>query len=128
MDTSELIISTNRLRLLPISLEYRDIIFQEFTKEITVFMVPQPSDEINDTTLFVTSSFEEMKAGKIIQQVIINAKTNEFLGCAGLHGLDTATPELGIWIKASAHGNKYGREAMQGIKDWADKNLTYEYI
>ena len=37
-------------------------------------------------------------------------------------------PELGIWIKKSAHGNGYGKEAMVALKKWADKNLKYDYI
>ena len=128
MDTSRLIINTERLILVPISLNFRDNIFQEFTKEITILMFPQPSGKIEDTMVFINGSLDKMKAGKTVQQVITNSSSGEFLGCAGLHEIDTKTPELGIWIKASAHGNKYGREAMQGLKDWADKNLEYEYI
>ena len=50
------------------------------------------------------------------------------MGCAGLHHIDKKTPELGIWIKKSAHGHGYGKETMVALKEWADKNLSYEYI
>ncbi len=55
-------------------------------------------------------------------------ETGEFLGCAGLHNTNSKIPELSIWIKKPAHGKKYGREAMQALKNWADKNLEYDYI
>ncbi|MDZ4875470.1 MAG: hypothetical protein CLLPBCKN_004866 [Chroococcidiopsis cubana SAG 39.79] len=37
------------------------------------------------------------------------------------------TPEFGIWLK-TAHGRKYGLEAIRGIKNWAEQNLDYEYF
>jgi RimJ/RimL family protein N-acetyltransferase len=128
MTTENLTIKTARLLLKPISLEYCDDIFKEFSKDIAVFMFPQPTGNITDTENFINSSIEKMKAGSEAQQVITNAATGEFLGCAGLHHVDTATPELGIWLKKSAHGNKYGQEAMRGLKEWADNNLKYEYL
>ncbi|MEH2435865.1 MAG: GNAT family N-acetyltransferase [Nostoc sp.] len=38
------------------------------------------------------------------------------------------TPELGIWLKKSAHGHGFGREAIHVLKDWVDKNLEYNYL
>jgi [ribosomal protein S5]-alanine N-acetyltransferase len=48
------------------------------------------------------------------------------LGCAGLHGMLKKNLEFGIWLKKTAHGYKYGREAITGIKKWAEQNLDYE--
>jgi len=31
-------------------------------------------------------------------------------------------------IKKSAHGNKYGREAVRGLKEWIDDHMKYRYI
>lgn len=121
------IICTSRLKLKPISLVYKDIIFAEFTPEITTYMYPRPAKHISETIEFIDRSITELKSGQTLQTVILK-KPSEFLGCAGLHNIETKTPELGIWIKKSAHGHKYGQEAMQGLKDWADKNLDYKYI
>ena len=60
--------------------------------------------------------------------VIIDKKTKEFLGCAGLHHLDRKTPELGIWLKKSSHGKNYGKESIFALKEWADKNIIYDYL
>ena len=42
--------------------------------------------------------------------------------------LTPKTPELGIWIKKSAHGHGYGKEAVVALKEWANENIEYEYI
>jgi RimJ/RimL family protein N-acetyltransferase len=121
-------IETERLLLKLISLDYKEDIFKEFSPEITVYMSPRPAESIQETINFINTSTKEILEGKNLQVVILNKETNEFLGCGGLHNLDTKTPELGIWIKKSAHGHGYGVEAMNAVKNWADKNIDYEYI
>ena len=121
-------IETERLTLKPVSLEYKDMIFSEFTDEVTKFMFPSTPKQIEDTEKFINDSREKIKKGEDLGVSIFNKETNEFLGNGGIHHLDTKTPELGIWIKKSAHGNKYGREAVAGLKEWADKNIEYEYL
>ena len=41
----------------------------------------------------------------------------------GLHGIGDAEPELGVWIKESAHGQGYGREAVRAVVTWASQRL-----
>ena len=99
MDTSTLTLETENLCLCAITLAYKD-----------------------------ETSIKENKAGTNLQMVVLNKETGDFLGCAGLHKIDEKTPELGIWIKKSAHGHGYGKEAMHALKSWADQNLNYDYI
>jgi RimJ/RimL family protein N-acetyltransferase len=66
--------------------------------------------------------------GSNLQAVVLDKDDGSFLGCAGIHNIDTGTPEFGIWIKKSAHGNSYGKEAIIALKKWADENLDYEYL
>jgi RimJ/RimL family protein N-acetyltransferase len=49
------------------------------------------------------------------------------LGICGIHRIHTAKPELGIWLKQQAQGNNFGKEAICLLKNWADRNLNYEY-
>lgn len=128
MDLSNVIIETERLRLVPISPQYREESFREFTPEITRFMLPKSPDTIEETDAFIASAELDLKNGKNLTIVVLKKETNEFLGCGGLHHIDTQTPEPGIWIKKSAHGHGYGVEAVTGLKEWADKNLEYEYL
>lgn len=128
MDLSNVIIETERLRMVPITPQYRKEIFQEFTPEITRFMFPKSPEKIEDTDEFIRTSEQELKSGKTLQIVVLKKENGEFLGCGGLHHIDTGIPEPGIWIKKGAHGNGYGIEAVTGLKKWADENLEYEYL
>lgn len=121
-------IETENLVLQPITLEYKDEIFKEFTPEITTYMFPKSPEKIEETIEFIEVSIKENAEGSNFQAVVLHKKTKEYLGNAGIHNIDTKTPALGIWIKKSAHGNAYGKEAMRALKEWADANLDYEYI
>jgi RimJ/RimL family protein N-acetyltransferase len=121
-------IKTSRLLLLPITTRYKQEIFKEFTEEITVYMNPEPAKDISETEDFINKSIRELKKGDNLILVVLNKISKEFLGCIGLHHINRNTPELGIWLKDSAHGHKYGQEAMKALKKWADENLTYEYL
>jgi RimJ/RimL family protein N-acetyltransferase len=128
MDLSKTIILTDRLKLIPTRLDYALEIFKEFTQEITTYMYPKSAKEISETEAFINTSLREMENGETLQVVIIDKDTGEFLGHGGAKGLKTDTPELGIWIKKAAHGNKYGREAVTGLKKWIDENINYKYV
>jgi len=78
--------------------------------------------------LFRSSALKENEQGASFQAVIVDKNTGEFIGCGGLHHIDTPHPEFGIWLKKSAHGHGYGKEAIVAMKDWADQNLAYEYL
>jgi len=121
-------IESDRLLLLPISMQYKDDIFREFTSEITTFMYPAPAKDISEIETFIENSLKGLAEGSNLQLVITKKDTQEFLGCAGLHHIDGKTPEMGVWIKKSAHGNKYGNEAMFAVKKWADENLNYDCL
>jgi hypothetical protein len=45
---------------------------------------------------------------------------------AGLEDIDRPSPELGLWIKESAHRQAFGREVVAALAGWAHKNLGKE--
>jgi len=128
MDTSNITIETKNLCLQGITLKYSDDIFREFTSEITTHMYPKTADKIEETEEFIETSIKENKEGSNFQIVILDRKSKDFLGCGGVHNIEQKTPELGVWIKKSAHGHGYGKEAVIALKEWADENLDYEYL
>lgn len=128
MDTSKIVLQTENLILKGLTLEYKEDIFKEFTKEITIYMFPKPAEKIEETIEFINSSIKKNIGGEDFQIVIIHRKNGEFLGGGGLHHLDKKNPEFGIWIKKSAQGNAYGKEAIIALKKWADENIDYEYL
>lgn len=121
-------IITDRLKLVPINLIYQEVIFKEFTLEVTHFLTPQPTGNIQDTINFINDSLAKTLAGSELQLVALDKNTQEFLGCVGFHKTDTNTPELGLWFKQSVWGLGYGKESMLALKNWAKDNLIYDHI
>jgi hypothetical protein len=64
-------ISTNSLLLKPISLEYNEDIFSEFTAEITRYMIPRSPQDISETELFINQSIIEVGNGGALIFVIL---------------------------------------------------------
>lgn len=121
-------LESERLLLVPIAIKYKDEIFRELSPEITTFMYPAPAKDISETEAFIEDSLKGLSEGSNLQLVMFAKDSQEFLGCVGLHHVDSKTPEMGIWLKKSSHGKRYGKEAMTAIKKWADENLKYDYI
>lgn len=113
MDYTSLVIETNRLKLVPVSLEYLDQIYIYFDAEVTKYMYPAPAKELSDSFPFILSSNQKMKDGIDFTYVILKKDNLEFLGCGGVHGLNQEYPEFGIWTKMSSHGNHFGFEAVE---------------
>ena len=126
----ELEIPGERIMLRAVSDKYVDIMFREFDSEITKYMFPSPNEDIGQAQTFIDKSRKEMAAGHTLTFSFIDKDTGEFLGNGGLHtnSSPASTPELGLWIKKSAHGNKYGREAIHTLCNWARANLEFDYL
>ena len=121
-------IETERLLLVPITMQYAEDIFREFTPEITRYMTPKSAEDISETQAFINSSIAKMEEWKVYQAAILDKHTQEFLWCVGLHMRDITHPELGIRIKKSAHGKKIWREAVAGVEHRAQQHIDFEYL
>lgn len=118
-------LSTPRLRLKPVSLEYVPEIFREFTTEITRWMYPCPPKSPKDSESFVHHSRKQMDQGIELVMAILDKTSGEYLGNCGIHNLPSATPELGIWLKKSAQGKGLGPEAIGELVRWAFETQNY---
>ena len=119
-------IETERLILKPISLDFTQEIFEEFTTEITEFLFVQPTGKIGDKIKFIEDSIQKNKEKIDLTCLILN-KNNEFLGLVGLHHLDDK-PSFGIWLKKLAQGQDLGKETIKNLSNWAFENLNLPYI
>lgn len=129
LDFTRLSLESERLRLVSINESYAPVIFKEFNDDIIQYMLPKPADEIEETLNFIDQSMVGMREGWNLVLVITDRSNGDFLGCCGLHGEGRyRTPELGIWIKKSAHGNKYGLEAIQTLANWSFQNIDVDYL
>lgn len=129
VDLTALSIDGDRVSLRSIDESYAPSIFEEFSEDITHFMLPKPAEKIEETLSFVSESVARMKEGWDLVFVILKKENEKFLGCCGFHGRgNPRTPELGIWLRKAAHGRKYGREAIRIVSHWALENLDFDYL
>jgi len=128
MDFLRVRIPTERLVLVPISRSYADIIFREFNAAVTAYMFPRPNTVIDTVHAFIDGSVARMKRGEKLEMAILHGQTGEFLGDCGLRGLKTPVAEFGIWLKQSAHGHGYGREAVHGLYDFACRHFILDHF
>ncbi|MBD2503086.1 GNAT family N-acetyltransferase [Anabaena azotica] len=121
-------LESKRLILQPILLEYTEDVFREFTSEITTFMYPKPASSLGETENIIKDMILQRENHTNLVLVILKKDSLEFLGICEVGAINTDTPELGIWLKKSAHGHGFGREAVYVLKNWVDKNLKYNYL
>ncbi len=118
---------TERLILKPIDKNVANDIFENFTKEVIKYMFPSEFKNIDEAFKFIYRMQKNRAELKDFVYSIHLKHNDEFIGCVGLHRLKLEIPELGIWIKISSHGNKYGREAVYALVELA-KKLGYNTL
>jgi len=55
--------------------------------------------------------------------VIRRLDSRACLGMASLEDADSVSPELGLWLKESAHGQGFGREVVAALVEWGHATL-----
>lgn len=126
LDLASVTIDTPRLTLRALSAGDTREIFEHFTPSITRYMVPRAPDGIGDTEAFVSLALDTLYRGVDLHLTILLGTDHSFLGLCSLQG--RADPELGIWLKASAHGYGYGREAITGLVAWARDQIEFTHL
>ncbi len=128
MDLSQVYIDTERLSLVPITIRYAKLIFDEYREPVTAYMNHGAPESLEILEARIKEREIEMKKGIMLFMAVLLKESGEFLGCFALEDLDQQHPEMGGWLKQSAHGNRYGQEAAATLKKWAEANLEYGHI
>lgn len=128
IDINKLEIETKHLLLVPTIEKYAQNIFENFDKETTKYMFPKFPEKIEETLIRIDSVLEKRQNWDELQMTFLDKATKEFLGNVGLHNIKTKKPELWIWMKKSAYGKNFWREAVGALIDRANKNLDFEYM
>jgi RimJ/RimL family protein N-acetyltransferase len=122
-DLTSIELLANRLALRAFTPPDAPEIFAAASPVITRFMAWDPSPSPAAFAEVWRQWLPRMAAGTDLSLVIRLTSTNEFLGVAGVHGIGSAEPEVGIWLKETAHGLGYGREAVGAIVKWAPAHI-----
>jgi RimJ/RimL family protein N-acetyltransferase len=113
----------NRLALRAFTPADAPEIFAAVSPTITRFMSWDPSPSPAAFAEVWRQWLPRMTAGTDLSLVIRLRVTDEFLGVAGVHRIGSAEPEVGIWLKETAHGLGYGRETIGAIAKWAPAHI-----
>ena len=114
-DLSQTLMTSARLTLRAFTEADAAESFAEANARIAKFMSWNPPASEGECKAIWQGLVSDMKAGKELSLVIRLTSTNEFIGRAGLHPTDATLLETGIWIKESAQGHGYGREAVAAV-------------
>lgn len=116
-----IVIQSPRLQLRQFEITDAAEVFACITPAITRFMRWEPPS----WNEYISRCKERVRAPNpnTLSFVIRRRDINECLGMAGLEESDKLSPELGLWIKESAHGRGFGREVVSALVGWAHENL-----
>lgn len=122
-------LESNRLIIRPVAIEYAQEAFDAMTEgEINQYLAFNKPESVKNTQEFINSKVKEIEDGIDFTVYVFDKSEGKLVGGSGLHHIDTKTPEFGIWLRKSAHGNKFGKEIIGTLLQWANDNLDYEYL
>ena len=122
-DLRTVALTTGRLSLRSFTAADAADSFAAATPTLTRFMAWDPSPSPSAFADVWRQWLPQMAAGTDLALVVRLASTGDFLGMVGLHHIGSAEPEIGIWIRESAHGAGYGREAVAATIAWACQRI-----
>ncbi len=97
--------------------------YASITPSLTRFMAWDVPESEQGFAAIWQNWLENMTDHKEYIYVIRHIETQEFIGLCGLHRLHDEVPEVGIWIRETAHGHHYGHEAVRCIVEYAFNTL-----
>ncbi|MGX7872844.1 GNAT family N-acetyltransferase [Mesorhizobium sp. ORM6] len=121
---------SERLRLGLFRADHAEEVFDAITPAITRFMQWEPPRSPAAFAEVWRSWLVPILDGSDLHFVVRALADDRCLGLVGLHAAQTASPELGIWIREDAQGKGIGREAIAAVVEWASGRLNpdcFEY-
>jgi RimJ/RimL family protein N-acetyltransferase len=115
MDLSTLDFETERLHLRAYRETDAPDIFAGITPEICEYMTFDPAQSVDEIRELGRKWLVLAAEGREVAVPIRDKASTRLLGMGGIHYRKHPRPGLGIWIRADAQGQGYGREAIAGL-------------
>jgi RimJ/RimL family protein N-acetyltransferase len=119
-----IVIQSRRLQLSQFQMMDAREVFRCITPGITKFMPWEPpswSEYMSRCEKRVQAP-EPNKFSFVVRRL----DSRECLGMASFEDADSDSPELGLWLKESAHGQGFGREVVSSLVEWGHASLGKE--
>ena len=119
-----IVIQSSRLQLSQFQMMDAQEIFRCITPAIARFMPWEPPS----WSEYVTRCEKRVQAPETnkFSFVIRRLDSRECLGMASLEDADSVSPELGLWLKESAHGQGFGQEVVAALVEWGHATFGKE--
>jgi RimJ/RimL family protein N-acetyltransferase len=116
-----IVIQSPRLRLSQFQMMDAPEVFACITPAIARFMPWEPPS----WSEYVTRCERRAQAPEpnTFSFVVRRLDNRECLGMASLEDADSVSPEVGLWLKESAHGQGFGREVVAALVQWGHATL-----
>jgi len=118
-----IVIHSPRLQLSQFQMQDAQDVFGCITPAIAKFMPWEPSWS---EYLARCEKREQAPEPNKFSFVIRRLDNKECLGMASFEDADSVSPELGLWLKESAHGQGFGREVVAALVQWGHATLGKE--
>ncbi|SDL69344.1 GNAT family N-acetyltransferase [Pedobacter antarcticus] len=125
---SQIKIETKRLNLISVSDKYKDEILIEFTPQITRYMPYTPNGNEGEVQDFLDKAKLGLINGTDFVFAAIQKDSDVFLGCCGIHNITEDSIELGLWLKSDVHGRGLGTEIIEGLINFIEEKLKFNYL
>ena len=120
---------TNRLCLVPISHDFDEDIFKNFTDEISKYMLITTTKTVDEAKDLTEIFINQRKTQTGFFYAITLKETGEFIGVTGLEDFKKCVPDYSVWVKKDAWGKGYAKESFNGMmnlaKDMNVKKIIY---
>lgn len=116
-----IVIQSPRLQLSQFRMTDAPEVFECITPAVARFMPWEPPS----WSEYVTRCEKRVQAPEPdkFSFVIRRLDNRECLAMASLEDADFVSPELGLWLKESAHGQGFGREVVAALVEWGHAAL-----
>ena len=122
----DILIETDRLRIVPFEMKYLEEYYSEFDEEITRYQYPEPFESISAAEEVLQGFIDCMEQNEMLFLSILTPDGG-FVGGAEVHGLQEEYPELGIWIKKQSQQKGYAYEALTSVLKFSDDNYHKDW-
>lgn len=119
---------TDRLLLIPFSLDYAQPMFDELDEDITRYTFFDKPETIQWTIDYINYILWGIEIWCELWVAILDKHTREWLGSSGIHNVQSKSPELWIRIKKSAQWKWIAKETLLWLINWSKENLKYDYL
>lgn len=124
----EIHIESGRLSLRPFSAGDADATFPYITLSLTRWRSWEPPVDRTSFDRIWQAWLPAIAEGTDLVFTVRQRDSGSFLGLAGLHHVQNASAELGIWIREDRHREGIGREAVSLVAGWASGALGIEHF